>query len=101
MSDLNPTAVSHEPTENLNIIGVLALGVMIAIGLVFFHSNRASLLTNLIHSWGSFGVILAVFTMVGVCTNSIPAEGLLIILLKYLVPFWVDFMVGVEPVSHP
>ena len=59
---------------------------MLAIELVFFHSNRASLLTNLIHSWGSFGVILAVLTMVGVCTNSIPAEGLLIILLKVFGP---------------
>ncbi len=58
----------------------------IGIGLLFLHFDKASLLTNLVHSWGSLGVILAVGMMVGVCMTPIPSEGLLIIYLKVFGP---------------
>lgn len=86
MSDPKTAPVSHKPNSKSKLTGALALGLTIAIGLIFLHFDRESLLTNVIHSWGSLGVILAIAMMVGVCMTPIPSEGLLFIFLKIFGP---------------
>lgn len=49
---------------------------------VFFYLDQHNHLSEIIHSWGSPGVIIAILLMGLVCMTPVPSEGLLLILLK-------------------
>lgn len=61
---------------------ILILAVLIALIILFFYLDRQNQLSQSIQALGLAGIILSILLMAALCMTPIPAEGLLVLLLK-------------------
>jgi Uncharacterized conserved protein len=70
------------PGENNYSWLILILAVLIALIILFFYLDRQNQLSQSIQALGLAGIILSILLMAALCMTPIPAEGLLVLLLK-------------------
>lgn len=67
---------------------VVVYGFVVALAVWVLYLDRTGVITQVVRSWGTAGIALAILLMLLLCLTPIPSEGLLVIYMKVYGVWW-------------